>query len=770
MDIHVYTVAAAVAVIAGVGAALILRKKPSAIWSPPRELEPSHPYYEATCRAQIDIARLTREEKLDLIMGIGWQGGPAIGNVAPIASIGFRGLNLQDSPMGVSIANDVTAFPSGLNVASTFDKILMEQYGAAMGKEFRELGFSIQLGPAMNLMRAPAAGRNWEGPGGDPYLASVSASRIVRGIQSNGVIATAKHFIGNEQELFRTTSSSNIDKRTFMEVYFAPFEACVREGVGAIMGSYNKINQKHACSSPIVNELLKSDLDFRGIFMTDWYANYDYMVSDLIMPGFWRVPVLPKWYNWTGFFASWPLIGQFFPRSPWHIPEARLNDMATRILATYYKFGQDKPDFPSMKFNCFKEQRKTGSECSGRAYKFNEQSTAIARKVAAASVVVVKNERNVLPLSKEKKPKIAIIGEDARGPKCLNEFPMRQGNDGTLAQGWGSGTANFPLLVSPFEGIRDLAIGCEVVSSFDNDDLKTAARVAADADIAIVCANADSGELILALMNIVEGNWGDRNDLKLWHGGDALIEAVAAVNKNTVVVLHTVGPVDMPWFNHPNIAAVVFAGLPGQESGNSLADVLFGDTNPSGRLPYTIFKSRSEYAADVLYWSLSWTPQINYSEGLFIDYRHADQHSITPVVPFGHGLSYTTFSYENLHVSEVYRCDNKQPSHVVRAVVTVTNTGMRGGHEVLQLYVTFPLAAEEPPKLLKGFEKIWLEAGETAEVEFLLDAQLDLRVWGIDADKWKHIDGIYRFMVGASSRDLRVFVDKSLNFPEESQS
>ncbi|KAJ3008484.1 UNVERIFIED_CONTAM: hypothetical protein HDU68_003096 [Siphonaria sp. JEL0065] len=645
--------------------------------------------------------------------------------------------------MGVQLTMNVTAFPSGLNVAATFDKNLMEEYGRAMGKEFRELGVNIQLGPAVNLMRAPAAGRNWEGPGGDPYLASISSSRIVRGIQSNGVIASVKHLIGNEQEIFRERASSNIDKRTLMEVYMAPFDACIKEGVGAIMCSYNKLNQVYTCANSELMDIIKSpDLDFRGIVLTDWYAKYSLMVSDLVMPGAFQLFNIP-WWKWTPYLSHIPVIGQFFPQYQ-TIPDERLDDMATRILSTYYQFGQDE-GFPNVVVDSFSKKPK-GVE--NRDYRFKEHAL-IARNVAAASTIVVKND-GVLPLKNSADMKLAILGEDARAPKLLNEFSLNHGVDGTVAQGWGSGTALFPYLISPFEGISSRATNNNISSTFDNQDLDRAREVARDADVAVVFASASSGELILAVMNIVEGNWGDRKDLKLWHGADALIEAVASVNKKTVVVLHTVGPVDMPWFNHPNISAVIFALLPGQESGAALAQVLFGDVNPSGRLPFTVMKNRAEYTADVIYHSASLTPQINYSEGLCIDYRYADKFNLTPVIPFGHGLSYTTFEYSSLVVDST-PAPNQFPT--VSITVSIKNTGPVAGHEVVQLYVAFPEEADEPPKILKGFEKVWVEVGETVQVAMELSPR-DLRVW--KDDSWVNIAGVYGFKVGASSRDIRI--------------
>ncbi|ORY38561.1 hypothetical protein BCR33DRAFT_788797 [Rhizoclosmatium globosum] len=704
---------------------LSVRNRDDIKWSPSNPIAPDHPWYNATIHAQEAVKKLSFEEKMDMIMGIGLGSGECVGNIGPIPSIGFKGLCLQDAPTGVRWVENVTAFPSGLNLAATFDKDLMLEYGTVMGNEFRELGINIHLGPAVNLLRAPAAGRNWEGPGGDPYLAAVFSRLLVRGIQSNGVIATVKHLIGNEQEHFRDRSSSNIDKKTsWRNTHF--YQACIEEGVGAIMCSYNKLNQQYTCAnSELVNEIIKGpELDFRGIIMTDWGAQYDLLVSDLIMPGAYR-SWLPWWW-WTPYLSHLPFVGYFFP-SYHPIPLERLDDMVTRILSTHYALGQDN-GFPDVGFHAFNES--LGKGAHNTDYRFKEHAK-VARKVAAASTVLVKND-GTLPLKNEKGVKIAILGEDARAPKILNEYQDRNGNDGTLAQGWGSGTVQFPYLVSPFEGISMRGNNLDIVSAFDNQDLETAKALASGSDVAIVFGNADSGEMIL--WHAVEGNWGDRNDLKLWHNADSLIEAVASVNKKTIVVLHTVGPVDMPWFNHPNISAVIYALLPGQESGHALADVLFGDVNPSGRLPFTVLKDRSEYSADVLYRSLQYTPQIDYSEGLYIDYRHADKMNITPVIPFGHGLSYTAFKYSNVEASTTISSEYSD----ITITMNVENTGGFGGHEVVQLYVSYPETAKEPFKVLKAFEKIWVDVNERVEVKFTLTSK-DLRVW-LD-DGWTNVAG-----------------------------
>ncbi|KAJ3401673.1 hypothetical protein HDU80_005819 [Chytriomyces hyalinus] len=601
-------------------------------------------------------------------------------------------------------------------------------------------------------MRAPTAGRNWEGPGADPFLAAISSAQIVKGVQSQGVIATAKHWIANEQEAFRSTSSSNLDEKTLMEVYMLPFEHCIEAGVGAIMCGYNKLNQKYSCADhESINRILRGpELDFRGIIMTDWYAQYSFKGADLIMPGIY--PLLPApWWKLGNLLSRIPLLGSSWWGQPFEqIPEARLDEMVVRILSTMYQFGQNDK-FPKVGFNSFKDVRPKNEYNYDYRFKRNAE---VARKVAAASIVIIRNEGGVLPLKNEQGLKVAIVGEDARAPRVLNEFELQANNDGTLAQGWGSGTADYPYLISPVDGISKRGDKISVLTSFDNKNITAAVEAATAADVALVFANANSGEFIAA----VEGQYGDRNDLKLWHDADKLIEAVAAVNKKTIVVIHSVGPVEMPWFNHPNIVGIVYAMLPGQESGSALADILFGDTNPSGRLPFTVLKDRSDYPADVVYKSNDWTPQINYTEGLYLDYRHADKAGLTPLVPFGHGLSYTKFSYSNLIVSPV----GSEAFSDLSVSLKLANVGDVAGHEVVQLYIAFPEAAQEPPKILKGFEKVFVDVGQETTVKFQLSRK-DLRVWGNEG--WENVTGEYGVLVGGSSRDIRLEANFSWGLP-----
>ncbi|KAJ3022443.1 UNVERIFIED_CONTAM: hypothetical protein HDU68_009145 [Siphonaria sp. JEL0065] len=736
-----------------------LSPKPS---TPPVEASPDDEWTVAAIKARDIVSNLSRQDKKTLVMGVGRAN--CIGNIAKVDAIpGFNGLCLQDGSMGVTFTENVTAFPSGLNAAATFDRSLILEYATALGAEFRHLGANVALGPMMNLARAPTGGRNWEGPGGDPYLASVSASLIVRGIQANGVIATAKHFIANEQEHFRHSSSSNVDKRTLMELYLPPFEACIREGVGAVMCGYNKLNQVYTCqNSELIDGLLKRDLGFRGFVVTDWGAAYSLHVSDMIMSG--GQPILStQTSNTTEYSTTESTTHKHQQKQLDELPESRLNEMAARILTSYYKLGQDVGFPNSSQISSWTPRQKNVYNYD---YRFKHHAE-LARRVATASTILVKNNDAAdgglpiiipgedggeggirIPEQKQKKWfKIAVLGEDARLPTILNEYAYQAVSDGTLGQGWGSGTEDYPYLVSPLDGITRRVSefrNVEVVSSLENDELDDVRETAENADVAIVFANANSGEELT-----VEGNQGDRNDLKLWHDGDDLIEAVASVNKRTIVVLHTVGAVEMRWVTHPNITAIIYALLPGQESGTAIAQVLFGDVNPSGRLPFTVLKNRQDYAADVVYTSSDETPQIHYTEGLYIDYMHADKNKIEPLYPFGHGLSYTKFRYSRL---KIYKTNANDSWGDLTVELFVENIGSTNGHEVVQLYVSYPKEAEEPPKLLKGFEKVWIEVGGATIVKIVVKKR-DVRVWH---DAWVNVPGIYGFLVGASSRDIRL--------------
>eukprot|EP01112_Ceratiomyxa_fruticulosa_P013049 TRINITY_DN3649_c0_g2_i3.p1 TRINITY_DN3649_c0_g2~~TRINITY_DN3649_c0_g2_i3.p1 ORF type:complete len:668 (-),score=145.17 TRINITY_DN3649_c0_g2_i3:136-2139(-) len=598
----------------------------------------------------------------------------------------------------------------------------------------------------MNMGRVAAGGRNWEGFGADPYLVGEMAIQAVLGLQSQGVIATAKHYILNEQEHFRTLESSNIDDRTIHEIYGWPFMRSVGAGVGSIMCSYNQINGVYACeNNRTLNQILKGEWGFRGFVMSDWSATMSTLPSifaglDQTMPGDITFQSGDSYYGQN---LTTVLNNNV-------VSQDKLNDMATRILTPYFLLNQDS-DYPSVDID-FRNESIPGLR--------NVQSdhADIIRTVGVESAVLLKNKNNVLPFPSTAGLSFALIGSDAGpNPDGVNSCSDKGCNIGHLAIGWGSGTVLFPYLVTPLDGISDRAnSNSQTVSSSLNDtDLSTAQQLASTSTYALVFVTADSGEGYIT----VEGNEGDRNDLVLWHGGDQLIEAVAAVNNNTVVVINAVGPVLLPWIDHPNVSAVIFAGLPGQESGNALADILFGDANPSGKLVFTIGKQESDYSAQVIYTSTEPILQIPYTEALLIDYRWFDSQNIAPTFPFGHGLSYTTFQYSNLQItntsinSPYTVLANESVIYTISA--DIKNNGTVGGAEVAQLYLGFPAGAGEPPKVLRGFDKVFIAAGDTQTVSFDV-TNLELGIWDSNLQLWNIPPGTFTVYVGSSSRDIRL--------------
>ncbi|KAJ3345069.1 hypothetical protein HDU91_007475 [Kappamyces sp. JEL0680] len=662
-----------------------------------------------------------------------------VGNTASNSSKFNFNLCLQDSPTGVRFAQNASAFSASINVAATFDRDIFLQHGVAMGEEFRGKGINVALGPMMNIGRVAAGGRNWEGQGGDPYLAAESARLQVRGLQSQGVMATAKHFIGNEQEHFRTGSSSQIDDRTLHEIYVKPFKACVDEGVTAIMCSYNLLNQTYACENDhAINTILKGQLGFRGFVMTDWWATGATVASanggsDLMMPGenAFGSPELTWGNNLQNAISS----GQ--------VKEARVTDMVTRMVAAWYKVGQDK-GYPALNMDSW-------NPANGKVVNVQGNHAKHIRAVGAASSVLLKNSGNVLPLKNG--IKIAVVGSDAGpGHSTDNSCADHGCHSGTIAQGWGSGTANFPYIVTPLEGItaRAQKAKSKVVSSL-SDDLSAASAAAQNADVVVVFVNSNSGEDYIT----VEGNEGDRNNLTLWNNGNALIEQAAKTNKKVVVVIHAPGQVEMPWIKNPNVVAVVHALFPGQESGNSIADVLFGDVNPSARLPFTINEKASDYGTSVL---MDGTvppgfkvPQVEYKEGLLVDYRWNDQKNIAPLFEFGFGLSYTSFDYSHFVKSAPFMRAGSAP---ISVTFTVRNVGKYDGHEVAQLYLGFPATAGEPPKQLKDFSRQFIAKGSSKSVTLRVPLS-EMQIWNVAAQKWEVPRGTYTLMVGSSSRNIK---------------
>lgn len=423
------------------------------------------------------------------------------------------------------------------------------------------------------------------------------------------------------------------------------------------MCSYQQVNNSYACqNSLLLNQILKGELGFQGFVVSDWGAQHSGVGSalaglDMTMPG--DATFLSGNSYWGANLTIAVLNGT--------IPNWRIDDMAVRVLAAWYFVGRDKATIPinlnSWTLDTYGFQHFIASQgytlVNQHVDVRGEHSTLI-RQIGAASTVLLKNTNNVLPLTGREKF-TAIFGSDAGdSPLGPNGCDDRGCDNGTLASGWGSGTANFPYLISPVTAIQNEVVSKGGVVQAITDDwaAKQISALARQASVSIVFVNADAGETYI----VVDGNRGDRNNLTLWHGGDQLVQNVSSRCNNTILVLHTVGPVLLGnYSDNPNITAILWAGLPGEQSGNAIADVLYGKVNPSGRLPFTMAKAREDYGVDILYTPNegSGAPQVDFTEGNFIDYRAFDSKNITPVYEFGYGLSYTTFAYTNLKVSKL---------------------------------------------------------------------------------------------------------------------
>ncbi|KAL4912659.1 glycoside hydrolase superfamily [Aspergillus aurantiobrunneus] len=704
---------------------------------------------EAYEKATADLALLSQNEKVGIVTGVSWMRGPCVGNTFEPASIGYPSLCLQDGPLSTRFANPITVFPAGINAGATWDRELLRARGAAMAAESKALGVHVQLGPAAGALgKIPAAGRNWEGFSNDPYLMGVATAETIQGLQGSGVQACAKHFILNEQEHNRETISSVADDRTMHELYLWPFYDAVKADVASIMCSYNKVNGTWACENDaILNDLLKGQLGFRGHVLSDWNAQHSTAFSansglDMTMPGS-DLNEPPGSIYWGENLAAAIEQGD--------VPQERLDDMVLRILSAWYLLGQDE-DYPPVAF----------SSWDGGAASVNvtrPEHGDLARTIARDSIVLLKNANQSLPLGSP--GSLAVIGSDAIvNPDGANSCADRGCNIGHLAQGWGSGTAEYPYLVAPLDAIQEkLAEAGTTIVTSTTDDAAAGAEAAAAAETAIVFITSDSGEGYIT----VQDHAGDRNHLDPWHEGNALVQAVAQTNTPTIVVAHSVGPIVLETIlAEPNVVAIVWAGLGGQESGHGLVDVLFGDTSPSGKLPYTIGRSEQDYGT-------AWTTELadTFPEGLFIDYRHFDQSGIEPRYEFGFGLSYTTFEYSTLATAVVSTAGPTTgetivggPADLFTVIGTVsayvTNTGDVAGAEVAQLYIGYPDSAPEtPPKQLRGFGKLSLVPGESGTAIFELTRR-DISYWDVAQQKWIVPAGTFQVYVGSSSRDIRL--------------
>ncbi|KAL2788242.1 beta-glucosidase G [Aspergillus keveii] len=757
-------------------------------------------WHSATRKANALITQLNITEKAGLLTGnlLNLTCG---GIINAIPRVDFPGLCLQDGPAGIRTADLASVFTAGISIGATWDPELIYERGRALGEEFRGKGAHVILGPATGpLGRIPLGGRNWEGFSVDPYLAGIATSATVRGIQDSGVQACTKHYVGNEQETQRTLGlakgvsvdaiSSNIDDRTLHELYIWPFADAVRAGTLSIMCSYNRLNSTYACEDDhTLNGILKEELGFKGYVMSDWFATHSGAKAanaglDMNMPG----PV--DQYNFTNSYFGPNLVRAV---QSGNVSAERLDDMVRRVLTPYFYLGQDK-DYPTIDpsglFVTLAALSYSPSAFSipddtplPPARDVRADHAALIRNHGAAGTVLLKNTKHTLPL---KAPRtIAVFGNDAadlsRGsavPLGAAYAPPQGVPMGVQVMGGGAGSGRLSYVVSPLEALRARAASSNHSMSIQ---YVTDNSVVANADFSGIYPFPD---VCLVFLKTYAAETIDRTSFEADWNSTAVVNSVASYcpSRKTVVVTHSAGINTMPWADNPNVTAILAAHYPGQEAGNSIVDILFGDVNPSGHLPYTIARNETDYNTEVFNVTdpaqvtdaAAW--QSDFTEGLLIDYRHFDANAITPLYEFGFGLSYTIF--------ELTGKVNVRPVHGQRTIsvfppkvkenspggnpnlwktlfavtVKVRNTGDVAGSAVPQLYLSQPrstVPAGTPMKVLRGFDKVYLKAGEERNVSFPL-MRRDMSFWDVGASDWRLPRGEYIVRVGFSSRDIRM--------------
>ncbi len=658
-------------------------------------------------RADLLLHAMTLDEKITLMHGVDPRPVQGyVGYVPGNSRLGIPALRLADGRAGVGNgAKDVTLLPAPIAAAASWDTNLLQTFGEVLGNEQWRKGTNVALAPSIDVVRVPEWGRTFESYGEDPYFNGQMAIAEIQGIQSQGPIADANMYLTMNQENNRFKEDSIVDQRTLHEIYLPPFEAAIEEGhVGTIMCAYVKTNGTYSCeSSYLLTTLLRKQLGFQGWVMSDWGATHSTVASakaglDQEMPG-------AKYYGapLKAAIAS----GQ--------VSVAALDEHVRQILAPMFRFGLfDKPQ--------------TGT---WNSYVRTPEHAVFSLHAAEQGTILLKNAEGILPLSA--RDSIAVIGA-AGGTK-------------PKASGGGSSGMIAPYVVTPVDGIRKRLADRAQVSYADGSDLARAVDVAKAAKVAIVFVNTDDSE----------GR--DRPNLELPDRQDDLVEAIATANPNTIVVLNTGGPVLMPWVD--KISGLIEAWYPGQEDGTAIAAILYGDVNPSGKLPLTFPRTADGIPTST---AAQW-PGVNgkstYIEKLHVGYRWYDAHHVQPLFPFGFGLSYTTFKLDDLRVTpaSITGIDSKMN---VQVDVQVENTGKRAGAEVIQVYVEQPAKNGEPPRQLRAFAKVDLEAGQSHSVHMSLSPR-SFSVYDPDLHKWKMPSGKYSVLVGTSSRDLPLERDIEVN-------
>jgi beta-glucosidase len=675
------------------------------------------------------MEKMTEAQELQLVDGIG-AGGEYVFNLPAIPALCIPALNMEDGPQGVGdYLTGVTQLPAGVAAASTWDTGLEKQYGSVVGAEEVGKGVNVDLGPTVNIVRDPRWGRAFESFGEDPYLNGQMAGAYIKGVRSKRVIAQVKHYAIYNNETNRNTPADDdvVTERTEQEIYLPAFQSAVDAGAGSVMCAYSEPNGVPACENSYLLGVLDSQMGFGGFVGSDWGATPSNTAAaieageDIDMPG-------------DSYFGS-----QLQADIPSQVPRAYLDDAVERILTELFRAGL------------------MGSTATGSlgTRVTSPAHVTTATKVAEEGTVLLKDADGLLPLNSSSVGSIAVIGgnADTRSDQCGT------GSSGNLDAAYpysGGGSAcveGSGKEITPLAGIKAAAPKVGVTYN-SGSQLSSAVSAAKRAKVAIVFAGYRESECSLTNYDFCS----DLTTIDLGPAEDRLIRAVAAAQRNTIVVLNTGSAVTMPWLG--NVHAVLEQWYPGQVDGTALAALLFGSVDPSGHLPVTFPTSLSEVPAS--------TPEqfpgagnvVDYSEGIDVGYRWYQSKDLTPLFPFGFGLSYTKFAFSDLSISGF------DSSKVATVTATVTNVGSVAGSDVAQLYVGDPAATGEPPWQLKGFRRVNLAAGATTSVTFNVPVH-DLTRWGgpgaggyptaasaVDADGWEARSGSYSIGVGDSSANL----------------
>lgn len=694
-------------------------------------------------RAWAVLKKMTLDEKIQLMQGVK---GKYIGNVRGISRLNIPDIRMHDGPQGFRVTKTTgpegssTCWPSALSVAATWDSNpdgLMFQWADAMAQEFKGKGANVMLGPGVGIARVPTAGRNFEYLcGEEPTIGAKLVAPMIKGIHKNGIMGCIKHWVNNEIETDRMQVSANVTERTRFELYYPPFEAAVQAGVLTAMCSYNRIGGEHACQNPKTLNEIHQQLGYKGFIMSDWGATHSTVQS--INSGLdQELPVAEHFSNDNVDKAI----------NDGEVNPEQIDDAALRILSSLFKSGLvDTPVVGDT-----------------HAVVTSPEHTALARTLAAEATVLLKNEGAVLP----------IVPESDFPPNVSRRGILVVGDADTFT-GTGSGRVIPEHYVTPTEGIRNaikdmglsdtvpvtyLPAGISGRANFDDIERAAAIQAAKEAGLVVVVVATSSGE----------GH--DRPTLSLGALQDSLVTDMlkaagsGSESAKVCVSVNAPGAVLLPWASQ--VPALLLQWLPGQEWGNALADVLFGKVNPSARLHVTMPNKDNEVAFTSKQFpgipNLGQEfPTADYSENLFIGYRYYEAMEISPVFSFGHGLSFSHFTYGKLTV--------EREGGSFQVHTTVTNNGKSAGKETAQLYVRFPTPSEQgarypasvgaaPPRALKAFVKTSvLKPGEMTKVTFNIDANRDMSVYDSPSHQWAHVGGSFVFEVGASSVDIRAKV------------